>query len=188
MPGSRFGPRAIREHSLRFTGDRPGYYDPQRGRRFLEREFADGLIVDVGDADVLPTNVDATFTGVTEMTRRLLEGGAMPLVLGGDHAITYPVVRAFDGPLHVLHFDAHLDYMPFVHGVELTNAHAFRHAHRPDGARVLPHAGRDPEHPEHRADAPRLARGRESGRHDGRVRGSPDFGIAEAASRKGPAT
>ena len=130
MPGSRFGPRAIREHSLRFTGDRPGYYDPQRGRRFLEREFADGLIVDVGDADVLPTNVDATFTGVTEMTRRLLEGGAMPLVLGGDHAITYPVVRAFDGPLHVLHFDAHLDYMPFVHGVELTNAHAFRHIAR----------------------------------------------------------
>jgi agmatinase len=127
MPGSRFGPRAIREHSLRFTGDRPGYYDPQRRRRFLEREFADQLIADLGDADVLPTNVEATFTGVTEMTRGVLDRGAMPLVLGGDHAITYPVVRAFDGPLHVLHFDAHLDYMPFVHGVELTNAHAFRH-------------------------------------------------------------
>ena len=130
MPGSRFGPRAIREHSLRFTGDRPGYYDPQRERRYLEREFAEGLIADAGDADVLPTNVEATFTGVTDMTRRVLDGGAMPLVLGGDHAITYPVVRAFDGPLHVLHFDAHLDYMPFVHGVEFTNAHAFRHIAR----------------------------------------------------------
>jgi agmatinase len=39
------------------------------------------------------------------------------------------VVRAFAdaGPLHVVHFDAHLDYMPFVHGLEFTNAHAFRH-------------------------------------------------------------
>jgi agmatinase len=40
-------------------------------------------------------------------------------------------VRAFDeaglGPLHVVHFDAHLDYMPFVHGISMSNQHAFRH-------------------------------------------------------------
>jgi agmatinase len=130
MPGSRFGPRAIREHSLRFTADRPGYYDPRYGRRFLEREAAEGLIADVGDADILPTNVSGTFNLVTEMTSRILGRGAMPVVLGGDHAISYPVVRAFDGPVHVLHFDAHLDYMPFVHGLEFTNAHAFRHISR----------------------------------------------------------
>ena len=130
MPGSRFGPRSIREHSLRFTSGRPGYYDPRRERRFLEREMADGLIADVGDVDILPTNVSDTFAGATEMTRRILDRGAMPMILGGDHAITFPVVRAFDGPLHVLHFDAHLDYMPFVHGLEFTNAHAFRHISR----------------------------------------------------------
>jgi agmatinase len=133
MPGSRFGPRAIREHSLRFTGDGHGYYDPQRGRRFLERELAERLIADVGDADILPTNVGGTFDGVTATVRRLLDRGAMPLVLGGDHAITFPVVRAFEAlgrPVHVLHFDAHLDYMPFVHGLEYTNAHAFRHISR----------------------------------------------------------
>jgi agmatinase len=133
MPGSRFGPRAIREHSLRFTGDEPGYYDPQRRRRYLGREMGDGLIADVGDADVLPTNVAGTFDNVTAMTRRVLERGAMPAVLGGDHAITFPVVRAFDTlgrPVHVLHFDAHLDYEPFVHGLEYTNAHAFRHISR----------------------------------------------------------
>jgi agmatinase len=43
-------------------------------------------------------------------------------------------VRAFDeaglGPLHVVHFDAHLDYMPFVHGISMTNQHAFRHIRR----------------------------------------------------------
>ncbi len=130
MPGSRFGPRAIREHSLRFTGGGPGYYDPQHRRRFLEREMADGLIADIGDADVLPTNVVGTFANVTEMTRKVLARGALPVVLGGDHAISFPVVRAFDGPLHVVHFDAHLDYMPFVHGLEFTNAHAFRHISR----------------------------------------------------------
>jgi len=141
MPGSRFGPRAIREHSLRFTGGGPGYYDPQRGRRFLEPEMRAGLIADVGDADVLPTNVEGTFANITERMRKVLARGAMPVVLGGDHAITFPVVRAFEGPLHVVHFDAHLDYMPFVHGLEYTNAHAFRHISRMDHVASLTQVG-----------------------------------------------
>lgn len=141
MPGSRFGPRAIREHSLRFTGGGPGYYDPQRGRRFLEPEMRAGLIADVGDADVLPTNVEGTFANITETLRKVLARGAMPVVLGGDHAITFPVVRAFEGPLHVVHFDAHLDYMPFVHGLEYTNAHAFRHISLMDHVASLTQVG-----------------------------------------------
>jgi agmatinase len=129
MPGSRFGPRSIREHSLRFLTDTPGYFDPQEERRYLEREMASGRIADVGDADVLPTNVEDTFTNITSTVAGVLARGAMPVVLGGDHAITFPVVRAFEdsGPLHVVHFDAHLDYMPFVHGLAFTNQHAFRH-------------------------------------------------------------
>jgi len=131
LPGSRFGPRAIREHSLRFVTDPPGFFDPQERKRYLEREMRDNRIADVGDADVLPTNPTDTFTNITGATRAILDAGAMPVVIGGDHAITFPVVRAFDesgiGPLHVVHFDAHLDYMPFVHGLSMTNQHAFRH-------------------------------------------------------------
>lgn len=129
MPGSRFGPRSIREHSLRFVGPEPGYFDPQLRRHFLEREVAQRRIVDAGDADVLPTNVVGTFDNITASVRSILAAGALPVVLGGDHAVTFPVVRAFEdtGPLHVLHFDAHIDYMPFVHGLEYTNQHAFRH-------------------------------------------------------------
>ena len=129
MPGSRFGARSIREHSLRFLTDGRGYYDPQARRRFLEREMVEGRIADVGDADVLPTNVVDTFANITALTRKVVERGALPVALGGDHAITYPVVRAFKGeePFHVVHFDAHIDYMPFVHGLEFTNQHAFRH-------------------------------------------------------------
>jgi len=91
--------------------------------------MVEGRIADVGDADVLPTNVVGTFANITELTRKVIEGGAMPVALGGDHAITYPVVRAFEReePFHVVHFDAHIDYMPFIHGLEFTNQHAFRH-------------------------------------------------------------
>lgn len=125
MPGARFGPRAIREHSLRFgTG---GYYDQDADKVFLQYETEHGRISDVGDADVWPTDVEGTFKRITDMTRKLLDAKAMPVVLGGDHAVTFPVVRAYSEPLHVVHFHAHIDYSPFVHGYEYTNTHAFRH-------------------------------------------------------------
>ena len=50
LPGSRFGPRALREHSLRFVAASPGYFDPNREKVFLQREMRDGLIVDLGDS------------------------------------------------------------------------------------------------------------------------------------------
>ncbi len=128
MGGSRFGPRALREHSLRFaSGGGAGYYDPETRREYLVYEMENNRITDTGDADVLPTNVVGTFDNITAMTRAILEKGAMPVVLGGDHAITYPVVRAFTERLHVIHFDAHLDYAPFIHDLRFTNGHAFRH-------------------------------------------------------------
>ncbi|MCZ6474340.1 MAG: agmatinase [SAR324 cluster bacterium] len=127
MAGSRFGPRALREHSLRFAaGD--GFYNIDNGKHFLVDEMKNRRIVDVGDSDILPTNVEGTFENITADVRLILEKGAMPVVMGGDHAITYPVVRAFDGhgPLSVIHFDAHIDYAPFIHDLRYTNAHAFR--------------------------------------------------------------
>jgi len=127
LPGSRFGPRGIREHSLRFGKD--GFYNLEVKRKFLEYELTHRRLVDVGDADVLATDVEGTFQNVTTMTRQVLDRGALPVVLGGDHSITFPIVRAFSEPLHVVHFDAHLDYAPFMHGFEMTNVHAFRHIH-----------------------------------------------------------
>jgi agmatinase len=133
LPGSRLGPRALREHSLRFVSGEPGYFDPRDARTYLAREMSQGLIVDLGDADIVATNVASSFDNITAMTARALTSGALPVVLGGDHAITYPVVRAFESEIYVVHFDAHLDYMPFVHGTSMTNQHAFRHiAHLPN--------------------------------------------------------
>jgi agmatinase len=128
LAGSRLGPRALREHSLRFVGGgSKGFYNPETDRQYLEYEMARGLIADAGDVDILPTNVEKTFENVTQMTRAILDRGALPVVLGGDHSITYPVVRAFDRPLHVVHFDAHTDYAPFIHDLRFTNQHPFRH-------------------------------------------------------------
>ena len=127
MGGSRFGPRALREHSLRFASGEPGYYDPETRQSYLEPEMAHGMIADCGDAEVWPTDVGRSFDNITKMTRRILDTGAMLVVIGGDHAITYPVARAFEEDIHIIHFDAHTDYAPFIHDLRFTNGHAFRH-------------------------------------------------------------
>lgn len=143
LPGSRFGARSIREHSLRFVTDGRGYYDPESRKQFLEPEMTRGRIADVGDADVLPTNVVDTFANITALTKDVVDRGAMPVALGGDHSISFPVARAFEGeePFHVVHFDAHIDYMPFVHGLEYTNQHAFRHIRKMSNVRAINQIG-----------------------------------------------
>ncbi len=133
LPGARLGPRRVREMSLRFnscrTGGSPGFWDIDTGRRYLEREMAEGRIVDCGDVDVIYTNIDATWANATSLTSTVLGRGATPVVIGGDHAATYPVLRAYRDDLQFLHFDAHLDYQPFVHGVTQSHGNPVRMAH-----------------------------------------------------------
>jgi agmatinase len=126
LPGSRMGPRAIREHSLRFAGGR-GIYDVETGRDYLREEMEKGLIADMGDADIHPTNPERSFASLTELTRGVVARGALPVILGGDHSITFAVVRAFEEPLHIVQFDAHMDYAPITDELRYTNGHAFRH-------------------------------------------------------------
>jgi len=130
-PGSRFAPRKIREMSVRYAGfgstqKQFGYYDIEEDRRYLEYERRYGRIVDCGDSDIIYTNVKMTFDNITRDVKRILKAGAFPVIIGGDHAITYPVVRAYDERLNVVHFDAHLDYVPFVHGVQWANGNPIR--------------------------------------------------------------
>ncbi len=125
LPGSRMGPRAIREHTLRFPPD--GLYDPDVDESYLVQEMGAGLIVDAGDVDVRPANAARTFEVITERVRQILDAGAFPVVLGGDHSITYPVFAALDEPVHVLQFDAHQDFSEIDSELSRTNSHAFRH-------------------------------------------------------------
>ena len=123
-PGARFGPRSIREYSTRFAFHERGvksggFWDIESKKRYMERI----RLVDCGDQDVLYLNVDETFEAVTGSVQTLLSKGVFPVFLGGDHSITYPVVRGFEKhyPLHIVQLDAHLDYNDSVEGVFLAN-------------------------------------------------------------------
>jgi agmatinase len=126
-PGSRFAPRTIREHSLRLG--RSGLYDIENDRGYLGELLAKRRLVDAGDVDVVPSRADLTMENLTAAVAAILAKGAMPVVIGGDHTITYPVVRAFATPIHVIQLDAHLDYGAVEHGMTYTNGQAFRLLH-----------------------------------------------------------
>jgi agmatinase len=139
-PGSRQAPRAIRDASGRFgflgRPDHNGFYDINRDRRLL-----DGIrIVDVGDVDVIYDDRERNFRLIHDRITRILAKGALPMVLGGDHAISYPVIRAFelDNPLTIVLIDAHLDYRDEVMGLKHTNNSPMRRAHElPFVTRIL---------------------------------------------------
>jgi len=105
-PGERYGPRAMRESSQEYNHDlSEGFYYIDGDRTVLKGKHW----VDVGDVPVMPTVPAQTNDHITELVRKILAKGAFPIVLGGDHSITFPILRAFDIPLTVIHFDAHLD-------------------------------------------------------------------------------
>jgi agmatinase len=139
-PGSRLGPRRIREMAVRFStigSSRAfGYYDLDENKRYLERQLRDNRLVDCGDVDILYTNPEGTFANATRAVQAILAAGAFPVVLGGDHAVSFPVVRAYTEELQVVHFDAHIDYSPFIHGVHLANTQPMRNI------TALPHVKR----------------------------------------------
>jgi agmatinase len=125
-PGARMAPRVVREMSVRYAEygavqSAAGIYDIDTDRHYLQYERRNQRIVDCGDVDILYTNPEGTFRNISDATSHILQAGAIPVVFGGDHAISYGVVRAFEEPISIVHFDAHLDYRPFVHGVEYAN-------------------------------------------------------------------
>ncbi len=82
--------------------------------------------VDVGDR---PVADDAdSFLAIEAEIRKITDQGALPLVLGGDHAISYPVMRAIhraNGPVNILHFDAHPDLYDDYEGNPWSHASPF---------------------------------------------------------------
>jgi agmatinase len=105
--GTRFGPRAIREASSLQPYDPPhGWgYDPLQAM----------AVVDYGDLAFDYARVADFPEALTAHVRGILAAGAGTVVLGGDHYITLPILRAYAerfGPMAVIHFDAHSDLWP----------------------------------------------------------------------------
>ncbi|MEM7173625.1 MAG: arginase family protein, partial [Pseudomonadota bacterium] len=62
--------------------------------------------------------------------RAILAAGALPVVLGGDHSVHIPCIRAFNEqlPVHIIHIDAHLDFVDERHGVRYGHGNPLRRA------------------------------------------------------------
>lgn len=113
-PGTRFGPRAIRS-----AGCPPG---PHLEARVDWNEVL--RVVDYGDAPVLPADPGRSHAAIEQLVAEVAHAGAVPLVLGGDHSITEPDVRAVasvHGPVGLVHFDTHTDTGEEVFGVEVSH-------------------------------------------------------------------
>jgi agmatinase len=124
--GARFGPRAIREASTLFSFGHAGAYDHEDDVTYLDG----ARIVDLGDADIVHTDTETSHANIESGVRAILAAGALPVVLGGDHSVNIPCIRAFDqaGPIHVVQIDAHLDFVDVRHGVRYGHGNPMRRA------------------------------------------------------------
>jgi agmatinase len=122
--GARFGPRGIRNASAIYGMRTVTYYDAE-----FDEVYLDGVsIVDVGDADMIHSRPEACLANIEATTRKILECGAMPVTLGGDHAVPIPILRALSdhGPLVVVQIDAHLDFVDERFGVREGHGNVMR--------------------------------------------------------------
>ncbi|MFN8520017.1 MAG: agmatinase [Chloroflexota bacterium] len=104
-PGARFGPRAIREANSTTGGHSLA----------LEVEPFEVLdVVDAGDVEIIPAWPERGHAVTYQRVRELTDSGAVPVILGGDHSLSWPVVTAiaeahFPRRVAMVHFDAHAD-------------------------------------------------------------------------------
>jgi agmatinase len=114
--GSSHGPRGVRAASeayLSYLGE----YDID-----LFEEFG---LIDCGDVPIVPANAARSRAAIADYVGRILDAGAFPILVGGDHSIPIPAMDAVSarvgGKVGFLHFDAHLDCQPDVAGERFTN-------------------------------------------------------------------
>ena len=119
-PGTRYGPRAIRAASC------PAGPHLEAG--------VDGLseltVVDFGDAAVMPADPATSLAAIERTVGEVVAAGALPIVLGGDHSIAEPDIRACaqpHGSVGLVHFDTHTDTGTQVFGVEVSHGTPMYH-------------------------------------------------------------
>jgi agmatinase len=123
-PGARFGPRAIRSAT---------YHSGELWSIQLQTSLFDKVrCVDAGDAPIVASRLERALRIVHEKVYRVAATGAIPIVLGGDHSITYPscaaVVRArHPRTVGLIHFDAHADTGLDVWGSLISHGTPMRH-------------------------------------------------------------
>ena len=121
-PGARLGPREVRAQSSLI---RPYSY-------FQKVAPFDRLnVADIGDIDAPPVSIEKCYEVVTARIGAIADAGARPIVIGGDHSISLPTLRALakrHGPLALVQFDAHIDTWDEYFGGKYFHGTPFRRA------------------------------------------------------------
>ena len=120
--GARFGPEGIRSASHLL---RP--YNPSQGIQIFEHLS----VIDYGDVPVVPGFTEESYDRITEGLAPIHEAGVVPMVLGGDHAIALPELRAAaatHGPLALVQLDSHADTWDSYFGQKYNHGTVFRRA------------------------------------------------------------
>ena len=123
-PGARFGPRAIREAQYS-TGS-------LNSLQLRVEPFEVLTVVDAGDANIVPAYHERAHAMIYRKVREVADTGAIPIVLGGDHSITWPSATAVaevrrPGSVGIVHFDAHADTAPDSWGQIASHGSPMRH-------------------------------------------------------------
>lgn len=121
--GTRHGPRQIRAESCML---RP--YNMATGAA----PFDVINVADIGDVAINTFDLKKTVDLITAFYNKLLQHECVPLTLGGDHTLTYPVLRAVaakHGPVALIHVDAHADINEQMFGEDIAHGTPFRRAH-----------------------------------------------------------
>jgi agmatinase len=107
-PGARFGPRAIRSAPTAYG------HEYAWSIQLDVEPYARLVAVDAGDAPIVPTRPERSLRVIHEKVFRVASAGPIPIVLGGDHSVTYPSAAAvarhvWPRRVGIVHFDAHAD-------------------------------------------------------------------------------
>ena len=103
-PGSRFGPRGVREQSALLAWGAPYRWD--------FNPFDEINVVDYGDVGFDHGKLGEVPERIQNHIKGILDQGAASLSIGGDHFVSYPILKAYHekyGPMSLIHFDAHTD-------------------------------------------------------------------------------
>ncbi|XP_064534738.1 guanidino acid hydrolase, mitochondrial [Pseudopipra pipra] len=119
-PGARFGPRQIRAESAMVRR-----YNGSTGAA----PFDSLRVADIGDVNVNLYNLPDSCRLIRESYQEIVASGCVPLTLGGDHTITYPILQALaakHGPVGLVHVDAHTDTGDTALGEKIYHGTPFR--------------------------------------------------------------
>ncbi|SDJ11293.1 agmatinase family protein [Natribacillus halophilus] len=130
--GVELGPKSMRLASARYSG-----YLPELNHMDV---FEHLHLADMGDVDVVPAEIDKTMERITSFSGNVWESGTFPVALGGDHSITYPIIRAWSNQnpgqrMGIIHLDAHYDNMPHFNGDKYARNTPFARLYELDAVR-----------------------------------------------------